>query len=541
MTDQSKSIIDIEYEWLFISLSRSLNKIHNTNYDEKFWRKAFYFGLKRFVGIAYYHYYDINRDKKSYSNNNLILADDFERLLWLIRDTDEYYSVANRVSKTPDVSNLFDYEVSFQQFEYQKETKSRALLLWLIQWPAIYLARTLSIGCFFTTQTHLKIWFKSLGKIIPFKLKRFNSIDQNIQIEKRVLLNNYLSDDLNQDTNIEFRIFLINFISTILPTMYLESFDEAFSFYKNQALKFKKVKYILSENWFSDAQISFFIAIMHELNIKFYAIDHNGPTVYFKKNVIAETYKIVDRLYTQGWESLNQSFKNKIIQSSSLFSNFRVAHSHINKSMGDKIVFFVAPAYSKRSLESDIYFYQGAGAPIYLKNQRDFLSGLTQDLQRNIVYRTAPIVLEKPYAYKTNIDFLIKNSIPMDDLKQKNGVIVLKSTKLAIYDYCATGIFEAMLMRKPFIVIVDRKLISFSDKYIHLIEELYELEIFISNASNAAKVVNRIADNPKKWWLEKNRNLKALAFAKIFVDSSDKLINQLVDFSKNKEENANKL
>ena len=313
--------------------------------------------------------------------------------------------------------------------------------------------------------------------------------------------------------------------------MYLESFDEAFSFYKNQALKFKRIKYILSENWLSDAQISFFLAVTHELNIKFYAIDHNGPTIYFKKNLVEEIYKIVDRLYTQGWEPLTQLFKNKIIRSSSLFSNFRVAHSYQNKSMGDKIVFFVAPAYSKRSLESDIYFFQGPGANKYLKNQRSFLSGLTEDLQKTIVYRTAPIALEKPYAYKTNLDFLKKNHISIDDLKQKNGVDILKSTKLAIYDYCATGIFEAMLIRKPFIVIADRELISFSDKYIHLIEELYELEIFISDASHAAKVVNKIANNPKKWWLENNRNIKALAFAKIFVDCSDKLIEQLVDLS----------
>lgn len=531
MTDQSKIIIDTEYEWLFINLSKSLNKIHNANYDEKFWRKAFYLGLKRFVGMAYYHYYDINLNKESYLKNNFILTDDFERLLWLIRDTDEYNSVACHISSSPDVSNLFSYEVRFQQFENQKVSKLKSLLFWMIQWPAIYYASTLSIGCFFTTQTYFKIWFKSLGKIIPYKLKRFSSKNQNIQIEKRVLLNNYLSDDLKPDTNIKFRIFLINFISTILPTMYLESFDEAFSFYKNQALKFKRIKYILSENWLSDAQISFFLAVTHELNIKFYAIDHNGPTIYFKKNLVEEIYKIVDRLYTQGWEPLTQLFKNKIIRSSSLFSNFRVAHSYQNKSMGDKIVFFVAPAYSKRSLESDIYFFQGPGANKYLKNQRSFLSGLTEDLQKTIVYRTAPIALEKPYAYKTNLDFLKKNHISIDDLKQKNGVDILKSTKLAIYDYCATGIFEAMLIRKPFIVIADRELISFSDKYIHLIEELYELEIFISDASHAAKVVNKIANNPKKWWLENNRNIKALAFAKIFVDCSDKLIEQLVDLS----------
>ena len=531
-TYQPESTIEKEYEWLFINLSKALNKIHNVNYGEKFWRKVFYFGLKRFVGISFNHYYDINHNKKSDLNGNLILTDDFERLLWLIRDTDKYNLVANNVSKTPEITNISTYEVTFEQFEEQKISKLKSLFFWIAQFPAIYFARTLLVGCFFTTQTHLKLWLKSLGKVSPYKIKRFKAKNQNMQIEKRVLLNKYLSDELSQEEKKEFRVFLINFISTILPTMYLESFDEASSFYKNQASKFKKVQYVLSESWFSDAQISFFIAIMHELNHKFYAIDHNGPTVYFKKNVIPELYRIVDRLYTQGWKPLNTSFNNKIVQSSSLFSNYAVAYSNINKPLGNKIVFFVAPAYSKRSLESDIYFFQGSGAPMYLKNQRDFLLGLTKDLKRSIVYRTAPIVLEKPYAYKTNIDFLNKNSITIDNLKQKNGVTILKSAKLAIYDYCATGIFEAMLMSRPLIVIANRELISFSHEYIHLIDELYELEIFISDPSHAAQIVNRIANNPKKWWSEKSRNIKALSFAKTFVNCDSKLTDQIISLSK---------
>ena len=66
----------------------------------------------------------------------------------------------------------------------------------------------------------------------------------------------------------------------------------------------------------------------------------------------------------------------------------------------------------------------------------------------------------------------------------------------------------------------------------HLIERLYQLDIFISDPADAAALVNKISDNPWAWWASENRIGEVKKFAEIFVDSSDKLVSQLLNISR---------
>jgi putative transferase (TIGR04331 family) len=497
--------------------------------EEEFFRGIYYVGMARFIGLlfGYYNHSDSIGDRREY-DNKIEIGLDFEQIRDYLSNKDDYIERASIICREVSRNNIEHLGLNCTLSVSRDECNhSIRLTHKILNWLTEKHSKKILLGCYFPRKKYAFLAVKSFFLVLPYKLQRY-SIDNSttIDYEKR----HKLKKCLKTKSRDGFEDFLSHAISELLPVMYLECFESAYQYYNSSIKKFTRLNEVFSESWFSDSQISFFNSVARKRGIEFNIIEHNGPTIYFEETTLKYSLRICDNLFTQGWSPLVRSLGyNNIVQSSSFHMGFKQSANNIACVRDDNITFFTAPAYKRRALCSDMYFFQGEGSSKFIEKQIDFISSVKASVRRKIIYRTAPISTEKNFLIDSCVNEMRDLGVKIDDLSIRNGVDVLKKTSLAIYDYVSTGIFEAYLSDTPTIVIADRGTIRFSEQYKSIIDELYEANLFFDSVIDASNLLNNEHFTPSEWWNEESRNKLALRFAGLFVSTNDILEKHLLD------------
>ncbi len=527
--------VDGKYEKYLSILSNRLNVIHNSSFDEIFWRQYFYLGLQRYVTLVYEFFKQIetrfnhnNYDFRLVEKKNFYTPFDLEDLRDYLSNSEyaqeQLFTIYYQLFHKNSINNYLILENEF------KISKQNNLSKVIDDNHQFIDTEVILFGVACDQHELKKVMNISNKKILFIEFKPFQNNDYSINHIHR----DYLSKVENNFDR--FDNFFFATLKTLCPTMLIENFDKSLDFYKNLSSYFPNLKYCVSEHWISDHQMSTFIAILRTKKIKFIYNEHRGIQHPFINNFTTALIKIADIYLTQGW--YNSDFGiGKLVQSGILMNDLdRLKIINQTYSKKDKILFMTAPAYVKRTNYNSQDFFMGEDSEYYFNFQYDFFSNLNKSILNNIIFRDAPIMnIRKWLIYNVqNILGTFINSM-QKDTRNCSGLTAMLEVKLVIIDYLGSGYMQALAHNIPVILFLNKNS-YLNDSYKDLFDEIIEVGILHTDAKCAADFITKIENNPLDWWLtpkvqEAKNNLldKILKGGDVFKENLFSLINKKED------------
>ncbi len=503
--------IDKKYYKYLKLLSFRLNNIHNTSYDLKFWSKILQIPFLRSILLIYEAFlkYSCNFDVNVFDFE--VLKQDDYYIPQDFNDVDHFltHSHFGQEELFSIYVNCFFKEQEFNEFSYSyngikqinnidKIGFKKAFFRFLN--PAFFIKiikkmlllrspKVAIIYSYFSTECLNYLIFKSLGSIAPIDIKInniFSFTDYNW--EQRSYLADY-EEDFD-----DFDKYFFSCLKYLMPQIYIEYFDKITNYYNNffNNKRLKKLKYVVSEAWIGNNQLSIALAVLQTKGVKHINNEHNCLFQQVMGNYNKYIAENSDYYLTLGWSDIKHP---QFIQGASLFEfNFK---KHCSKE--DYILYIGDSILVKRRDSFGCFASSGENAPKYIKFQLDFFSHLSLETRKNIIYRKYPnrnwlLINEEDY-----LNNYLKEFKLIDDATT-SAKIMMKKAKLVIASYIATSYLEAMIMNIPTIFFLNQETYFLNNEYKAFFNGLIKAGICQINPILAARFVEEIKNNPDKWW-----------------------------------------
>ena len=507
------------YESVLVSLSLTLNKTHKVEFSTKYWRILIGPWLGTFIQVLFDRWemiqvalnskeqmysITINRDQQKFVPNdmkefyNLIITDEWNQYIY---ETILIYTKNIHLIKIKTTTDI-DIDINIE-----KESLLKKLYTSIIK----YLTPSSSpffLNSYFSKIDELKLGMKN--KFIPyfFNLKKLKKYD--VDIKKRMFTIEHKREN-------KFDFFLLNIIVSQIPKVYLEGFRSLA--HEVNSLKWQKnPKFIFSSNSFWLDDLFKYYTIKNKFNnIPLYTGQHGGNFGVAKLNwQELHQLAISDKFISWGWSNKKNKKKISPIGKISHKKSLKVNHYENKKLL---LVTCCMPRYS-RDIFSSIISSQWLN---YCNDQFRFINALNQEIKDKTTVRLYP------HDYKWNQQLRWKDKFnTLDyDFGKKTIINQLKQTKIFVSTYNATTFLESIQMNIPTIMFWDSNYWELRDEAIPFFKELEKAKIFHNNPESAAKQINIIWNNPKKWWESKQVRDAISNFKLEFCKESENLINEV--------------
>tara|TARA_Y100000389_G_scaffold204658_1_gene258665 strand:- start:2146 stop:3846 length:1701 start_codon:yes stop_codon:yes gene_type:complete len=504
-----------KYKKFLKILSIRFNKIHNINFTQKNWNKIlFYFLLihitqcsrifrskskiTKFNNIKYIRFKKFYVPNTQNEHRNLFQKSFMgqEKLFEILLQSFKKHNLIPINVK----NNLSHNNISVKQFNFKKylinlkllPIRSINFILKIFIKPYMIVSR-----CYWSEATKHKVKLKFLGKLITH--------DFSIPIIKNSSVYTYERDymsSLNKNFD-KFDKFFFTTLKFSIPKSLIENFNYRKKITKNfiNQKKFSKIKYICNENLDEDNLLLNVISSFKE--IKSVYIEHNFlhyPFIGSTFDLIQENF---DKYITSGWD-LNDN--KKIINGGSLSHNFNLKKKY-NPEIA-KYIYFVCGIPTFRYPHTASYFGEKGdkNSKIYVKNLENFFNNLTDFNKKNIWIKKHPLAEKKIISDYNNYDvkfFKDKNINKQIVRTNEKLYSFLLNSKLIILSNYSTAFLQSILLNIPVIVFLNKNAYFLKKNYEKYFINFYKVGIFQKSAVDCSKFVNKISNNPFKWWYSK--------------------------------------
>ena len=494
-------------------LGLRLNLIHNEGYKVKFWQKMMFYFLLIHISQCYRIYKSSNQIKKiknlkyvkfkkfyipdtqsehreffqrSYLGQEKIFSTLVEYLKIKYSVQKIYKNNILKKTKTTKVKYKFKFNFVFLRiFNF---------FLKIIKKPSVLVSK-----CYWSEESRQRIKFDFLGKIKIHNFYLPTIKDTSISIESR----RYLSETSKKFDN--FDKFFFKTLSYSFPKSFLENFKLRKKYTLNfiNQKKLEKIKYILNESLDEDNLL--LNALSSEKNIKNIYTEHNflhHPFVGSHLDLILENF---DKYITSGWLIKNNK---KIIKGGSHSHVFKFPSTKKNKKQ--QILFVSGILECRAPFATSMYGEFGFKASkTTVENMNIFFSNLNNYNKNKIMIKQHPLSLDKNYS---NYNFMDKKVFNNKNLikGKKKFIHFLQNTKLVILPYYSTPFLQSILFNVPTVVFLNQNSYFLKKEYNTYFDDFYKTGILQKNAVSASKFVNKISQDPYKWWykhdVQKARN-----------------------------------
>ncbi len=473
-------------------LTKNLNKVHKENRSIKYWRIIIGPWLHYFSAILFDRYKSLKLaiEKTKYTNissssiydwipkdmSNFVsmaLSDNYNHILYT--EIIKLLKIPNNVKEIKLTNKINKIDNGFKQLIKRSLSKISSCSS----------SKYLFISSYMPAFEKLLIEI-SLGQIPSFVSDQ--SFNYEIKINKEIRANEF--KDLVFEN--EFEEILNKLIPLQLPSTYLEAYK--INNVIAEKLFSKKINILYTSNSFSgNESFKFFSADKVEQGKKLIIGQHGGHygTGLFSASENHET-KISDYYTTWGW---GKNCKLKTLPSGVL----KKALKNIKKSKKEGFLLMILASFPR-------YSYQLFSAPIssqainYFDDQIEFYSKLYETVKSIIRVRYD---LSNDYGWSEKDR--IKDSFP--DIKEadfrESMHKQINSSRLVIGTYNATTYLETFAANFPTILFWNPNHWELRTESIKYFNALKEVGILHDTPESAAMKVNKIYDDPLKWWMSK--------------------------------------
>jgi len=538
--------------------SEELNKYHNVNFDIVYWKKMFSGWLREFFANSYEKIELLLQLKLCYPDSNFIScvnSDDSDSVM--------FSKIAKEICK---FEIKYDSVISENMTSYDEKDNNICLILkktidkiknkiWPIKLKRLITlikivnrklvniknarTKTVLVGpSYFTGQVYDYLEKRSKFKIGPLsdktffrRLNHFEKI-QNDSIFRGYLRKKLLSKYKNADCF--WKYVICSVITDYIPQFYVERYKQYLTASKLYLKYNKRLKYIFSVCLLDKYSFSSFFCIYAQTQgVKIGTMMHGGDYGW-RKYVFNEEATIADFFY--GWGSWTNDASNndtKFIRC----PTHRLSVLYDGVELSEDYLFFVGavlPFFSSNTWE--ISGKQNYHDVILrcLNSRIRFFATLKTSIVKKSLLRNHPC--DFGYHESDVISRAISN-LNIDSYKQKfftdniggpNGRNEtfsnrLVRAKIIIYDDVETPFTEALYIKKPFILLLDKDHTVFREEELPFVAMMEKVGLIYYDAVECANLINSIYDDISLWWYEEERQSVVVQIRDRYTTGSDNI------------------
>jgi len=495
------------YQRILTGLTNNLNELHNVKFSERMWEVILGRWTRDFIYVAFKNYRFLKNlfEKK---NVKKIFTTDTEEFSLL---TFDYLSLVYANSEQAWVealnSKLIDHlnpnieihkikkTANFvDRFKRKQKKKAKLLSSFLPLLGGFYNKIFNKKNDAIIYQSGLSFFYE---KKLEFALRQFPKkwkipdVDYDDNID--VLTRRKLKTKINPNDN--FEEFLKKILHLCLPKFIVENFG-IINKISEKIFPVKNPAFVMSGFGFGNEVFNFYIAKNIEKGIPYILVQHgNSYHTHIESNYYIEA-KIADYFLT--WGANNKKNQIPIYNFNTIGKNF------IFNSSGNL------------SVICDQVFYTPSPSPHngFLRQMRpqDTIS-LVNELNENVkiktYFRLFPKDRLKAHPY-------FEESIKNHNLKiyNKNETYknILKKTRLCLFNYDSTGLYENLCLNIPSISYCKYINEFLNKKYITIYQNLFDAKILFDDKKKLLNHINFVWGDINEWWLDEYTQEKIRIF-----------------------------
>ncbi len=512
--------LTLTYEKLLKRFSKLLNKFHNINKRDEYWRIIFGPWLRFFIDIVFDRYecirlsrnhsknitYSVSKyDIKNFCQHNFeefyseIVTDEWNEMIFseCIKFLNYPHTQNNQLELKPKINNFKNSRIqnfnkkSLETFNffYRKYFKKNNV-------------KTLISGSYFPYKSLIYFHFK-LGQL-PFPFKR-DYLSSNGYIDS--LTRNNLTE---VDRKKNFENFILYLVPKLMPRIYLEDFKKSKDYILKEFPVTPKMIFT-SVNYQAKDYFKILCAEMNDLGSKLIIGQHGGHFGLGRHNqTIDHQRSIAFKFISWGWKSKNHS---QVIDLPSVQLS--------SKNFGSKKNGYILHITS--SLPR--YFYCNYSVPIagqylsYINDQVLFLRNLNKPtfnrlkIRLDSSFKSESWDLGKIFSFYGYSKYIDATKRPLQSL--------LKKSCLSICTHNGTVYLETLSNNFPTIIFWDKRYNEIKPESEKYIQSLVDAGILFFSPIEAAKQVNKIIYDLDSWWYSKDLQLTIKDFCQNFARTSN--------------------
>jgi putative transferase (TIGR04331 family) len=487
------------YENLIKDLIHALNSFHRVNKSDRYWTILVGFWLGWFLQLLYDRWFMLKAVTNRYENLKCIIYKKSYPI-----ETPKTISQFMEFAKHDNwnefiygtlIENYFKDKISVEKkINYYPSEKKFFNKINFNRKLNIYINDLLDISLedkYFFKHTRLPILedfrlqasFHQIPKHRLGKEEAFYVADA--EIRKSFKINQRYSGD-------EFSNLAYQFVEKLLPTIYLEAYNNMSSFVCKSDWPEQPKAIFTSNSFMSEEYFKFWIGEKIENGSQLIIGQHGGNFGMSKFSFIDKyQYNICDKWLSWGWES---SEEKKIHPLGNIICmNKKVKFSHNGNCL------HILNSFPRYSYHLQSVPVSSAQVGKYISDQKSFLSNLPSKIINDLKIRDYNV--DYGYNYKQQLLDLNKK------FKFDNNKSILKSYKnsrLVIITSNTTSLLETLYWNIPTICFWDKNHWELNKNSKTLFDGLKDAGIIFYCPYQAAKKVSDIWDNIQKWWLAEN-------------------------------------
>jgi len=514
------AFINKKYNKYIPILSSRLNKIHSLEHDIFFWKKCLGIDLIRYITLFYdlykiceKNFVEDNFDCNTISKNSYYIPGDFKEHRDFFQCTaygqEQIFSIYINLFYPQKFDSV---ESNFYWPENSKKNifKSRLKRILKIDTKKIinrifkkinFRQPTLAIiESYFSISNINDLTIKSMGKIKELTIKSDFTLNNNIEWDKREKIS------IVDDKFDRFDKFFFASLKHCMPKIFIEDFIKVYDHYVNYFNKFYKLKYVVNESWIGNNYSAIAMAILQKNGVKHIYNEHNYISHAFLCNNQKYIFPLVDQFVSLGWDF--KSIPN-FIKGASL-REWIDKKSYVKR---HEILFISGPPSVKAPEANASYGESGSFNAInHLNFNYNFFEKLNEDTINKILYRKYPLNSLRVYNVNSSmvgydqeyvLNKFLKKIKSFDDFRYSSKTL-MKMSKLVIIDYISTSYIESLMSNTPTIFFWNKKNYYLDKNFLSFFEPLCSVGICQTDPFEAAEFVNKIKNEPEKWWINQN-------------------------------------
>lgn len=492
------------YESLMPQIARWFNNIHNTQYSEKYWRIIAGPFLLFYIQAMHYRFVYLKSAFSVYEDIETIGLDEgcyktpqdsLEFLYWVI-DSETwnlqlFTQILNACFTKPVKYSKSNWEDEVTKSrkrrsdilpEHSKKTKTKIYFLKLF--TNIFRKRAIGIHCtHFRKETIKKFFLLSKFRILPIE------VPLNKQPIKERAINHSIRNTIaNIPTDDVFIKLILDTLVTNLPSNFIENYHDICLDYQKRYPTYMNA--VITDTLYQDDTFKFWLAKISEQKCKVIHLQHGGG--YGCLEYVSSEYleRSFDGFISWGWGE-----QHKEVQPfpASLISTWQEYKPWGNRPRQGDLILWLANGHVANYLP--FFVPHPFNNAHYLKSQSDFYHNIEKSIIKNVTLRLPPA--SKLQNYIKDLFPAINVSIPNN---RDSFIEQLYQTKICVVDVCQTVFLYALAFNIPTILFWDKNVVKLRPEAQPFFDELERVGIFHSSPESAARMLNKIADNPEPWW-----------------------------------------
>lgn len=541
--------VDDKYHKYLGILANRLNIIHGANHSHAFWQKALSMAFIRYITIFHDLYEKCEKylDIKNHTSNILSVGSyytplDFEDHRYFFQNTDygqeQIFSIYTNLFYPGIFTNILQRPARYDRNIIHSGLNSNGILAFkqLVKRFMRELIESLSrsasisekdiqvgiVGSYFSEENSAKLIKESDSKIYPLVWSiHLDRHGKAMSRNKRDFLSKYEADFDKFDK------FFFASIPYCLPRVFVEHYDQIENNYSKLLQRYPSLQYIVSEGWISDTFMSLLLALAQEKGIKHINNEHNCYFHPFAGSYISHVVEMSDVFVTLGWYDPNIK---GLIKGASLYP-FSTNNTFTKK---HKILYISAPANVKMPHYSSAWGIDEENAATYITFCTTFFKNLSKNTLQDITYRAYPRTTIPLLSYDKEyiLSAYLKQVKALSDTFEPSKEQMLQSD-LVVIDYISTSYIEALVMNIPTVFFWNRDAYYLNDNHLDFFDALVEAGICQTDPVQAAHFIERIKDDPQKWWSSEKVQSAKNIFLNRNLGEPEIMIEYLLGLTKN--------